>query len=499
MSEKLTPPVKVTGGMIAGIEDEINGVRIYKGVPYGTPPVGELRFKPAVAPKPWDGVRECTQFGKSPMQVPLSHAFDDLWTTEFIIKNKEISEDCLNLNLWVPKEADKCPVLVYLFGGGLCSGGSSCEIYDGTRFAQKGVIYLTFDHRVGTLSLMSSEELCRESENGCAGNLDLKDIMSVLKWVKDNIASFGGDPDNVTIWGQSSGAMEVHALTISPQAKGLFKRAFAMGYNNFTRFAREWYTKEKGYEVSRAVIEESGKTWEEYKDQESGEYVKGTVLQNLVIDGEVIERDFHEAVCNGDTGDINIVVGLVPGDMMLGNLFSKVRPQEKEQLVEPMKSFFKDDYDKACKIYDVENRSLREITYEMGVDNLMATQQYYISSRRSAGTKGKTYNYLFAQKMPGPHADMYGAFHSCEVPYFNDYLTPLRKDYWKEEDRILSAFCNDAMVSFAKTGEFTDPVFDCEGELEYTYIRGDVIEKRTFPKERYDLWVRGYERQDRDY
>ena len=493
-SDKAT--VKISGGLILGTEDQERKVRIFKGVPYGQAPVGERRFKKAEEVPSWTGVKECTQFGKSPIQLPLDHTYDDIWTKEFLITNEEISEDCLTLNIWAPIKGQDCPVVLYFYGGGLVMGGSSCEIYDGTRFAEKGVIYVTFNHRVGNLSLLCGRELDQDSPTGCSGNCDLLDAISALEWIQKNIGAFGGDPGNVTIWGQSSGAMEVQALAASDAARGLFRRVVSTGCNSMIRFFRPFITREEGRQRSEAVVAESGLSWEEYRKQPSEGFTKGKILENLVMDGYVLKEDFQDSVRLGKTNAYPFVMGMVSGDYIMASLFRLSRPKTTEDLEAPMRRFFKEKYDMAMELYQVKSRDVKDVMRQMGIDNCLYAQLWFVEERQKSGCREKTYNYLFDHVMPGPHAALYRAFHSAEIPYFNSYLSDRRKGYWQKEDVSFAEYLNDALIGFFKTGTFSGEEWQCDKALEYTYLEYGQSEIRTGSKELYDLWTFGYKNQD---
>ena len=224
--------VEVEGGMISGEYNEDGSVAVYKGIPYAAAPVGDLRWQAPQEVEPWDGVRECTEWGASaiqPEQAPFM-----MWSTEFIIEDTGYSEDCLTLNVWTStdSESEKKPVIVYIHGGGFTSGGSSCEVYDGEYIASQDVVYVSINYRVGILGFLATTALSEESEEGVSGNYALMDQIAALQWVHDNIEQFGGDPDNVTIMGQSAGASSVNMLVSSPKAAGLFNKAVSMSYNN---------------------------------------------------------------------------------------------------------------------------------------------------------------------------------------------------------------------------------------------------------------------------
>jgi len=211
--------VNVTGGRVAGVS--ANGIVSFKGIPFAAPPVGELRWKAPQSVRPWTGVKQASTFGPSCMQDPN---FAKIFGAP-----PAISEDCLYLNVWTPAKApgDALPVMVWIYGGGFVGGMTSVPAYDGTRLAEKGVVLVSVAYRLGVFGFLADPELSRESGKGISGNYGLEDQIAGLKWVKANIAKFGGDPSRVTIFGESAGGMSVSMLTVSPAAKGLFQRAIS--------------------------------------------------------------------------------------------------------------------------------------------------------------------------------------------------------------------------------------------------------------------------------
>jgi len=210
--------VKTTDGVIQGTATTA-GIRVFRGVPFAAPPVGELRWKAPQPVKPWEGVRQAVAFGPNCMQRPV---FGDM---EF--RNTGMSEDCLYLNIWTPAQsaAEKLPVLVYFFGGGLVAGDGSELRYDGESMASKGIVSVTISYRVSVFGFMAHPELTAEASYHASGNYGFLDQHAALKWVQANIAAFGGDPARVTIAGQSAGSRSVSVQLLSPLSKGLFAGA----------------------------------------------------------------------------------------------------------------------------------------------------------------------------------------------------------------------------------------------------------------------------------
>ena len=227
--EAACPVLNVEGGQVQGIKCENPGVFVYKGIPYAAPPIGDLRWKEPQPVVAWDSVRLCDKFGHPGYQ---SVHYPGGYTTEWGYGDESpYSEDCLYLNVYTkaPGQVDKkLPVALWIHGGGYREGWGSEPEFDGQEWASKDVVLVTINYRLGIFGFMTYPELSAESPNHVSGNYGILDQIQSLKWVKENIAQFGGDPDNVTIFGQSAGAGSVRTLCESPLARGLFHKAVIM-------------------------------------------------------------------------------------------------------------------------------------------------------------------------------------------------------------------------------------------------------------------------------
>jgi para-nitrobenzyl esterase len=205
--------VQTTSGAVVGDGSDI---WVFKGIPLAAAPVSELRWRPPVPPASWDGVREANNFGADCVQKPFRLA-----------RAPAISEDCLTLNVWTPAHSlqAKLPVLVFVYGGGFVRGSGSYALYNGEALARKDVIVVTFNYRAGVFGFLAHPLLTRESPHNSSGNYGLLDIIAALHWVKENIANFGGNPDRVTLFGESAGASAISLLLTSPLTDGLFEQA----------------------------------------------------------------------------------------------------------------------------------------------------------------------------------------------------------------------------------------------------------------------------------
>jgi para-nitrobenzyl esterase len=210
--------VKTTGGMVRGGTSSDGRVRIFKGIPFAAAPVGDLRWKEPRPAASWEGVRDATEFASQCVQGSV---FAD------ISFPRAASEDCLNLNIWTAATGagDRLPVMVWIHGGGFQAGAGPEPRHDGEVFARNGVVLVTINYRLGVFGFLAHPELTRESGRSASGNYGLLDQIAALRWVKDNIAAFGGNPGNVTIFGESAGSFAVSALMAAPAAAGLFHKA----------------------------------------------------------------------------------------------------------------------------------------------------------------------------------------------------------------------------------------------------------------------------------
>ncbi len=212
-------PVKIDEGLLQGVVE--NGLTIYRGIPFAAPPVGNLRWRAPQSVQKWDGVRQTKEFAPAPMQSGNPDGGK--------------SEDCLYLNVYTPAKSvnEKLPVLVWIYGGGFSAGSTATPWYDGKKLAQKGVLFVSIAYRVGQLGFLAHPELSAENPSHVSGNYGLLDQIAALQWIQKNIAAFGGDPNKVTIFGESAGAISVSMLCASPLAKGLFRGAISQSGGSF--------------------------------------------------------------------------------------------------------------------------------------------------------------------------------------------------------------------------------------------------------------------------
>ena len=440
---KAQPIVQTASGKVSG-EVLPDGIQVFKGIPFAAPPVGELRWK---APQPvasWEGVKACTAFGPSPMQgkpAPFGP-----WTWGYLIPKEPISEDCLYLNVWsgAKTSKEKRPVLVWIYGGGFSSGGSGCAIYDGTAMAKKGVVFVSINYRVGIFGFFAHPSLTAESGVHASGNYGLMDQAAALAWVKKNIAAFGGDPDNVTIAGQSAGSMSVNAMVATPLTKGLFQKAIAQSGANFTRTNASLAEAEKDGERLAA-----GATLAQLRAMPAEELMKKNgSIRGPIIDGYVLPAHVADLISSGKANDVILMTGWNQDEgMMFGP------PQNATNYQSAIGKQFGKDSAMALRYYPAgsdEEAALSQLY--LSRDQIFGMPNFMWAMTRAEQHK-KVFVYRFARKVPatGEYAK-YGAFHTGEVPYAYNNLKYGDRPY-EAIDQSLAELMNDYWVNFIKKGD----------------------------------------------
>ena len=395
------PVVEVEGGLVRGIPSDNPSVIVYKGIPYAAPPVGELRWKAPQPVQPWKGVRVCDIWGSPSLQAPHTPGG---YTEEFFFDgDPAFSEDCLYLNIWAPAKGDNLPVTLWIHGGAFVAGWGFEPEMDGTEWAAHGGILVTCNYRLGILGFLAHPLLSAESPDGVSGNYGILDQIAALRWVKENIAAFGGDPSRITVMGQSAGAKSVQALVTSPLSRDLISGAIIQSGGGIREqsIIRNPALSE-AESAGEAVMEAAGLSTLEQMRAASPEQIRK--IQNPgftapVIDGYVLPETFSEATLAGHIADVPYMIG--------------------------------------CTLDDFP-------TLDAGIDA-------FCLEREKAG--GKAYAYHFDRRLPtdGRPDVLEGAFHSSELWYMFKSLRlgwrPFtRGDYALAEEMIT------CWTNFAATG-----------------------------------------------
>jgi para-nitrobenzyl esterase len=443
--------VKTAQGTLEGTSE--GGVIAFKGVPFAAPPVGDLRWRAPQPPAAWTGVRKAEQFRASCMQYKAGERLP--WTREFMVQN-EIGEDCLYLNVWTPRAGASAnlPVIVFIHGGGFTEGSGAVEVYGGGNLAAKGAVVVTINYRLGVFGFLAHPELTAESEHHSSGNYGLLDQIAALRWIRANIAQFGGDPRRVAIWGQSAGAFSVAALVASPVAAGLFERAQAdsgVGVaglpmsnlndaeQNGVKFATEHHAasiKDLRALPADALI----------PDPKAG--MAAAFRFAPVVDGWVLPDTPNNMNAKGNDNDVSFLTGYQAGDSAL--------------FFQPIKTL--DDYHKMIqqrygemaaeleKLYPVtRDEDIRKGMTAAGQDRNRVSM-YLWASERVGSHHQPVFTYYFDRAIPWPQHPEFGAFHTGEIPYFFLNLKMLDRP-WEEEDTALANEVSSYLIDFASNGD----------------------------------------------
>ena len=335
--EKVSPVLTITGGQVQGVAAENEGVFVFRGIPYAAAPIGDLRWKAPQPVKPWEGVKLADKFGHPGYQ---SVQYPGGYYTEWGYGDEApYSEDCLYLNVWTKAPGDvnkKLPVALWIHGGGYREGFGSEPEFDGQEWASKDVVLVSINYRLGVFGFMTHPELSAESPNGVSGNYGILDQIESLKWIKENIAQFGGDPDNVTIFGQSAGGGSVRTICESPLARGLFHKAVIMsagGLNTATTRNPGFptMTLETMAQANKEILDWAGYDSLEKMRKASTEvmHTVGTIYASAnktmggrfyapIVDGYCSMESFDAAALDGTLADVPYMMGYTLNDM--GNM-----------------------------------------------------------------------------------------------------------------------------------------------------------------------------------
>lgn len=320
------------------------GYALFKGIPYAAPPVGELRWKPPVEPNAWEDVRKCDHWGAASMQKVAFKSRSTGYGKEFYAGSDyppKMSEDCLYLNIWTPAENanDKLPVMMWLHGGGVQTGYGHEIEFDGDAYCKRGVILVTINYRLNIFGYFSHPELGKENPYGASGNYGLLDQIQALKYIKENISAFGGDPDNVTVFGQSGGGRSTQAICCSPLAKGLVHHAIVQSAGGIATSAGV-RTRQMQEENGIAFMKAAGCTsiaqlralsgeelltkFNQYLSQARSFEQHNRMGFNICTDGYALPHSMEESLILGKQHDIDYMLGTVSGDERMGSMMASL-------------------------------------------------------------------------------------------------------------------------------------------------------------------------------
>jgi para-nitrobenzyl esterase len=441
--------VQIESGLISGYYNAQTGVYSFKGIPFAAAPVGELRWKPPQPAIPWKGIKECVAFGPSPMQpkpVPFL-----MIGPEFVVPQQPLSEDCLYLNVWTAAKSseEKKPVLLWIYGGGFMTGGAAAPGYSGEALAKQGIVFVSFNYRLGVFGFLSHPGLTAESAHHSSGNYGLMDQIAALKWVKKNIRAFGGDPDRITIAGQSAGSASVNCLMASPLAGGLFQGAIGESgslvlENPILRMRALADAEKEGERITSKLNAADIKALRAISADEIQQ--KATGFFSPIVDGYVMPSSVAETYKKDKQTQVPLLTGWNADEGFLLGIASK------ENFAKQSKDFGADS--NLFRKYFPSDTDSESIVSQiaLSVDKTIGLSQYAWALTQNESKTAKTFLYRFTRKPPAEgNKKNFGAYHTAEIGYALHNLDSIHRS-WEPVDRDLEKLMSAYWVQFVKTG-----------------------------------------------
>jgi para-nitrobenzyl esterase len=445
--------VNAPAGVIKGQSEGAQNV--FKDIPYAMPPVGALRWKAPVPMPRWKGVKNATAFGPECVQPETKIA--SVYTGAPI----PMSEDCLSLNIWAPKNAKNAPVFFWIYGGALWGGASADPIYDGTQMAKRGVIVVTINYRLGVLGWLAHPELSAENPMNISGNYGLLDQIQALHWVKDNITAFGGDPANVTIAGESAGGLSVMYLLASPPARGLFAKAIAeSAYMVSTQDLKQ-------AKYGQPAAEDIGKMFAAAVHAPNIAALRAMDPKALTaaasaagfppfgaVDGHVFPGQLVDVFDKGEQAHVPILAGFNSGEIRSLRVLSPPPPASAADYEKTIRASYGDLADDFLKLYPSSN--MQESIWATTRDGLYGwTAERLVRKQAAIGVP--SYLYVFDHGYPAEDDAGLHGFHASELPFVFG-TTDRTPSLWPKipatpEQAKLSDAMLDYWTSFARTGK----------------------------------------------
>ena len=471
VSAAASDPIRLDTGLITGVTGNSPEVRVYKGIPFAAPPIGDLRFRAPQPPAKWEGTRKADQFGsmcmqggarggrggKGPAKGPANVQGKDP-APPGGRGGQAMSEDCLYLNVWTAAASnDRRPVMVWLHPGGYTSGSGAAPATDGEALAKKGVVLVTINYRLGIFGFFSHPDLTRESDRRGAANQAFLDQAAALQWVQKNIAAFGGDPKRVTVFGDSAGASSIGNLVASPLTKGTYQRAIAESgaWSGLSIGAVRKLddAEQAGVRTAEAL---GAKSLADLRAKPAAEVLAGGRGGGPVIDGWFLPDEPANIFAQGKQNDVPILVGSNKDE---GTFFSQ--PTTAAAWIQRAKQRYGDMADQFLKLYpagsDMEANASELAAFR---DELGWAQRNWARLQTKTG-KSKAYLYYFTHEPPatpgaqqrpdGFPAQGAGATHGAEAPYVFENLLGNRP--WADLDHKLSDTVSSYWVNFAANGD----------------------------------------------
>jgi para-nitrobenzyl esterase len=447
------PIVDAPAGKIEGYLD--GSLRIFKGIPFALPPVGQARWKPPVPMPRWSEVRKAAEFGPACFQPTVT--FKTVYTRDPL----PMSEDCLTLNIWAPAGARNAPVFFWIYGGALTSGASREDMYDGARLAARGIVVVSINYRLGVFGWLAHPELSAESPQGISGNYGLLDQIEALRWVRRNIRAFGGDPSNVTIAGESAGALSVMYLMAAPPARGLFARAIAQSAYMIStpelkqrRFGTD-SAEQSGTRLAAALHAPNLAALRAMDAQKLADAAPAAGYAPWgTVDGQILPRQLVDVFDKGEQAPAPLLAGFNSGEIRSLRALAPRAPANAAEYERLVRERYLDLADEFLKLYPAAN--LEESVLATTRDALYGwTAERLVRKQSALGVP--SFLYYFDHGYPAADSAGLHAFHASELPFVFGTSATTTPNWPKIPATPQEAGLSEAMIgywtSFARTGK----------------------------------------------
>jgi para-nitrobenzyl esterase len=452
-------------GDVQGTQSPDTKVQIFEGIPFAAPPVGDLRWKEPQPAPTWSDLRKATAFGPRCMQ---GHIYSDM-----IFRDDGPSENCLYLNVWTPTVSSevRLPVMVWIYGGGFSAGAASEPRQDGANLAKKGVVVVSFNYRLGIFGFFTHPDLAKESGHNASGNYGLLDQVAALRWVQNNIAAFGGDPENVTIFGESAGSFSVSALMASPLSRNLFQRAIGESGAFFGKTIAAKKLSEREDEDSKWAKTSLGTdSLQALRAKPAGDLLaaalkdKGTIRFAPDIDGYFLPEDVASIYKSGKQAHVPLLAGWNADEGSYHSVFGKQQPTV-QKFASYAHEHFGDQADTLLKLYPAAtDEQAKRAAQDLAGDEFIGYSTWKWIQMQLATGNSRVFEYRFEDAPPmavrstgsAGQRESAGAYHSAEIEFVFEAL-PSKDLPWRPEDRKLSDEISSYWTNFAKTGDPNGP------------------------------------------
>ena len=487
-------PIQTESGLVSGYYNNKTSVTVFKGIPFAAPPIGDLRWKAPQRAKPWKGVKECIAFGPSPMQPkPVSFL---MIGPEFVVPQQPLSEDCLYLNIWTAAKSakEKRPVMIWVYGGGFQTGGSAAAGYSGEALAEQGIIFVSFNYRLGIFGFLAHPGLTAESDHHSSGNYALMDMIAAISWVKKNISAFGGDPDRITIAGQSAGSASVNCLLASPPARGLFQGAIGESgsfvlENPLLHMNTLASAEKEGQRIAGKLNASDLKTLRAIPADELQKNAGGFFAP--IVDGYILPASVTETYKKNQQIHVPLLTGWNGDEGFIFGIYSKEDFAKQAVAFGADSNLFRKYFPSASDSQSIASQ------ISFAVDKTIGLSQYQWALKQNENSKPNTYLYVFTRKPPATDdKKKFGAYHTAEIGYALHTLDSIQRA-WEPVDRRLEKLMSAYWVQFVKTGNPNLPGLPDWGSFSdhepRSMIFGDTSAARLLPdKEALDFLYKSY-------